>query len=320
MSSSAFAIGKVLRDASVMAARNAALDAVRRRGMNGSLTPRINQREGNTRRGIGFLESGGGDYFDDYGYYDDYGGGWDYWFGGDGGLTPDTPVDWAGNTDVFAWDWDANTNYWDEENQGWWDTSDDADWIFTDSDGSRYLVDPFTGDSELIGFTEPTTDYGDVAIANDGSVNLLDLQNTLDWWNEISGDPELTAVVLPNVTYDAGYILNTPADVIFNNPQAPKLPNGQKLPIKAIQALQNALKKAASKISSSGGTPPSSAKPQTVPPKADGTCPTGYAKHPQTGKCTLIPASKQGTGIGELLSNPFFLLGAGILIAVLAKK
>lgn len=276
-----------------------------------------------------FLESGGG-------YGSDF-----YYGGGGGGSFANPPDNWSGNTGIFNWNWDTG-NY----NTPGINPDPNGGGIF---DGSGWFdpysglyFDPYGGVYDTLGTgifdNQDTTplgvdEYGnplirfntDETITPDTSINLQDLQSTLDWWNQISTDPDLATVTLPNITYDAGYILNTPTSVIENDPQAPKLPNGQKLPAKVIEALKKAAaavlakRQAAAGGSSSGGNS-AAGKPATTQPNAQGQCPQGYVLNPQTKQCVLIPAKPNSDLLTTLTSNPLYLMLGAIGLILLVKK
>lgn len=234
---------------------------------------------------------------------------------------------------------------WVQNYDGTW--TDGITGISVDSNGNwlDWGEQDFTADSDdTIRFTTTET-APDVVIQSDNSINLADLGNTLDWWQEVSSDPlahDYGTITLPPITYDAGYILNTPSTILASNPQTVSLPANSPLKkpstwdtIKRAlaQQAQRALSGAASGGSGGGGS-----RPQTTAPNAQGQCPTGYAKNPQTGQCQLIqratqtvrnpvtgqpmqvPNRNQGLTLQSFLSNPLYLLLAGLGLILLAKR
>lgn len=269
------------------------------------------------RRGLGFAapdyfssDYGGGDFanppnwFDSSWGYDPYS--WS-WPGGGGSEIGTYDFNSPGFNGGFE-DWGAG--YWYDPYSGVlfdpyggavdvWGTRDN----YTDDLGNRWIIDERTGDYTL----------------GDGSINdSVQITDTID-----------APVVLPNIdTVDWDYVLNNvggyiqlpggPVYLPVNDPPPPKNASKEARAAYLKRKAEETAKKIA-QASASGGAPGAGGKPQSVPPNAQGKCPQGYAPHPQTKQCVLIP--KPGTDLLQLLKdNPLYLFLGAIVLILLAKK
>lgn len=196
--------------------------------------------------------------------------------------------------------WDEYGNAWDVLDLGWWDDP---------PVGQDFTADGYDAAGNVV-VRITTSESGDLS----GNVDLHELGNSLDWWNVNQGAP----IVLPAITYDAGYILTVPSTTLASDPNAPpalKVPGNWD---KIKQALQTIAKNGRAVATSGGASAGGGGKPSTVAASQQGQCPQGYAKN-AAGQCQLIP-TKQTGGLSDLLSNPLLLILGIIAVAVISKK
>jgi hypothetical protein len=270
------------------------------------------------RRGLGFAAP---DYFGGGNYGEIGGGGLDF------AAPPDftTPGTWSGNTDIFNWNWDTGSyntpgltpdtpigGDWSWDGSGWYDA---ATGLYVDQYGGIYDT---WGTGWGVYPDDPLTD--ERLHINTTDLSYMDLQTTLDWWNSLTSPtlPDTSAIDWDRLFQEiyAGTI-QLPGGPQYDpvvNPLPPKNSSWWKEQLKKIPRLPI-------KPGAPGGAPGGAAggaKPASMPPNAQGKCPTGYALHPQTRQCVLLPPKPD---LWETIkNNPLYWMLGGIGLILLAKK
>lgn len=270
----------------------------------------------------------GGGYYGDYDtyQYSDYGGGWGgeilydgggyanppdgyAWDWNSGFITPDIPydigvdppgIDWNNFYPEFGWyDDPYQTPGINPDSNYQWDGSvwyDPTTGNYYDEWGNFYDVyeRDYTPDSGDV-IRSTTTEYGTPDFQAIYNTNLAALEQSI--LGELNAHSGSNAEADLRALYDtmmADHEVQSILDELNALPNSlPNQPRRNALLDKVKKTAQDLLKTATAGAGASGGASSGGAaaasKPPTAAPKPDGTCSAGYAKHPTTGVCTLIP-------------------------------
>lgn len=275
----------VLRNLGGGIAANLAADNIRSRAGLGS---RVKVIRG-PRRGVGDLDYI--DYYDPYFYYaeSESGGGYD-------GSWANPPDNSTGG-DYYNGDWQPTGD------GGWYD---EYNGIYVDQYGGWYDM---TGGGDGSGGQWGQYDNGEWYYTIDSpdyttpGINDSDLQDTLSWWESVTG----------------GHSLGGDLAVINEKPPATATKSDK---LAWLKKLANAAKKqvaSGQKPSSGGASAGGASGAKTAQPNAAGQCPAGYVKN-ATGQCVQQP--KPTANAAGLFGNidPIYLIGGAVLLVLLAKK
>jgi hypothetical protein len=274
------------------------------------------------RRGLGFAAPGyfgGSEYWmiDDSAYSfanppDFWGGGnYDFWGGSEyttPGISPYSFDDFGGD-----WSWDG---------YGWYDATTG---LYVDQYGQFY--DSWgTGGGNYGVDDEGTPIILRIDTYEPGN-NYSDLQNTLNWWDSLTGGgvvtlPDAGTIDWNSIDWDTLFqqvydgTIQLPGGPQYDpvrNPLPPKKSNAAK------KILENILKSGATGAGGAGGAS-GGARPASMPPNAQGQCPQGYRLNPNTKQCVLIPPQATSDIQKFLKEYGLYLLLGGIGLILLAKK